>query len=131
MGPSRTSLRFVVGTALLTAAGTSSLAGCDKPAVNTPDPNAPSINTPPERPEDKDVNPGEGPIVNTAAPTPDPEKQPEPGPPDPSLVINTPPDPEPEPPTVNIVNQPPTKKPPPADKRPKKYVNTAPDDKPK
>lgn len=126
MGPSRTSLRFVVGTALLTAAGTSSLAGCDKPAVNTPDPNAPSINTPPERPEDKDVNPGEGPIVNTAAPTPDPE----PGPPDPSLVVNTPGDQAVEPATVNIVSQPPTTKPP-AEKRSKKIVNTLPDDKPK
>lgn len=121
MGPNRNSLRFVVGTALLTATTAAAAGGCAKPNVNTPAPDdMPRINTPPNRPPE--VNPGEGPIVNTAAPTPDAEpKAPE------QPVINTPaPEPTPEPPTINIVTAPDTKKPKP-EKPPKKYVNTLPD----
>lgn len=135
MGPNRTSLRFVVGTALLTATGTSTLAGCDKPAVNTPAPEGPSINTPPDRPESPETNPGEGPIVNTAAPTPDPVAPPEP---DPGakepVVINTPGDVLPPedttPVTQPIVNTPAPKPKKPDAPRPKVIVNTRGDLKP-
>ena len=111
MGPNRTSLRFVVGTALLTATTAAAAGGCDKPNVNTPAPDdKPNINTPPEKAPE--TNPGEGPIVNTAAPPSDAKAEPQP-------IINTP-APTKEPPTVNIVTAPDTKKPKPADKPTKK-----------
>ena len=95
MGPNRTSLRFVVGTALLTATTAAAAGGCDKPNVNTPAPDdKPNINTPPEKAPE--TNPGEGPIVNTAAPTPDAEPKADPP------IINTPaPEPKADPPIVN------------------------------
>ena len=124
MGPNRTSLRFVVGTALLTATTAAAAGGCDKPNVNTPAPDdKPNINTPPDKAPE--TNPGEGPIVNTAAPPSDAKAEPQPiintpaPEPAPQPIINTP-APTKEPPTVNIVTAPDTKKPKPADKPTKK-----------
>jgi hypothetical protein len=70
MSSTRTSLRFVVGTTLLAAAGVAAAQGCHKqPHVNTrPErPEPPPEPTDPDRPAEE-VTPGSGPIVNTAGP---------------------------------------------------------------
>lgn len=109
MSSARTSLRFVVGTALLTTAGAAAGVGCNTRTSSHPRPEEPYSNTGPMQPDrpldeppevtggEEPVNPGQGPIVNTAPP---PDADPPTSPP----IVNTaPPDPKAlEPATVNI-----------------------------
>ena len=137
MDPVRSSLRFVVGTALLTTAGVG--AACTgKPAVNTvandgkagsgarPEAQDPIVDAlPAEKPD-------EPPAIGNTVPSPPTEEPP---------IVNTvvsPPEPKtPRPPTVNTVPTPPPRepprvnlspiRPPPPEEPPKKIVNTRPD----
>lgn len=126
MGPNRTSLRFVVGTALLTTAGAAVAGGCSKPTVNTrPDPpteqtivNTRPVDEPP--PDGGDAQPAEPPIVNTRPEDEGPGRPP----PDVNTTPGDPPSAE-QPPTVNIRTVDPPAKPKPPPKQPP-IVNTAP-----
>lgn len=108
MGSARTSMRFVVGTALLTTAGAAGAEGCNnRTYVNTRPEEPTYVNTGPMQPDrpveeppgattGEEVSPGQGPIVNTVA-APDAAPEPSPRPPSDTVAPA-----EKEPPTVNV-----------------------------